>query len=638
MENNQENQEQQLEQESKKIQTRATVKGKAQSKPKPKYYAVVLGRQPGVFSTWSDCHKSVDGYSHNLFVGVESIGEAIVFLDQNGVTHDDENMIQATMEKEGKYVINTQNKIGKNSEEKEKEKEKQNPNNNKENAGDQNCEYCTKQNNESMIKCGNCMMWVHYECTGLPAYQLTMLTGTNRKFDCENCVNVDDEIEQILNDKTQESEELLDMQEQIIVLTCDKREIELRLKELKEEAKEKEIENSKYKEEKNIWKMEEERINVQITSIKNENKILRMRILDLEKEAKDNETKMNIEELQRIKKEKDEKDKEIKALKKNAKDMAAGREINCAKIIELEKKNEILNLAVKEMAKSSMDMEEVSIEIESKHKNTSEEPDKKSQGKREYEEEHDKKHKEQTIKKEVNDKGITKNRICKYFMRNQCKFNEKCRFIHPQPQGVSNTWNRKSMVCVQFNRGECYRENCKYLHVRKLNGECRNFQQNKCRFGEYCKFKHTTGNGRRRSYENETNANNQELNNDKWKSNEQDQPNGVENIISEIAQLKTAISNIATQTQNQINNMQVQMAKGENYQINSRQWVQYPDQGQYVQNATSTPNVATINYQPDQGQYVQTTTSTPNVATINYDQYRWEQNNYRTPTTPPSMN
>ena len=47
-------------------------------------------------------------------------------------------------------------------------------------------------------------------------------------------------------------------------------------------------------------------------------------------------------------------------------------------------------------------------------------------------------------------------------------------------------------------------------------------------------------------------VNNQELNNDKWKLNEQDQPNGVENIISEIAQLKTAIYNIATQTQNQI--------------------------------------------------------------------------------------
>ena len=171
-------------------------------------------------------------------------------------------------------------------------------------------------------------------------------------------------------------------------------------------------------------------------------------------------------------------------------------------------------------------------------------------------------------------------------MRNQCKFNEKCRFIHPQPQGVSNTWNRKSMVCVQFNRGECYCENCKYLHVRKLYNECRNFQQIKCRFGEYCKFKHTTGDGRRRSNENKINVNNQELNNNKWKSNEQDQPNGVENIISEIAQLKTTVSNIATQTQNQINTIKVQLAKGENDQINSRQWVQYPDQGQYVHNTT----------------------------------------------------
>ena len=50
-------------------------------KASSKYYAVAVGRQVGVFSTWEECRSSVDGYSGAIFKGVTNEQEACVWLE-----------------------------------------------------------------------------------------------------------------------------------------------------------------------------------------------------------------------------------------------------------------------------------------------------------------------------------------------------------------------------------------------------------------------------------------------------------------------------------------------------------------------------------------------------------------------------
>ena len=45
-----------------------------------KFYAVKVGRIPGIYSTWSDCQKQINGYSGAIYKSFPSPGEAAVFL------------------------------------------------------------------------------------------------------------------------------------------------------------------------------------------------------------------------------------------------------------------------------------------------------------------------------------------------------------------------------------------------------------------------------------------------------------------------------------------------------------------------------------------------------------------------------
>ena len=50
------------------------------------------------------------------------------------------------------------------------------------------CGICGLNNDTKFtIQCEECKMWIHYNCTALPLYQLLCLARTNRKFSCEKC-------------------------------------------------------------------------------------------------------------------------------------------------------------------------------------------------------------------------------------------------------------------------------------------------------------------------------------------------------------------------------------------------------------------------------------------------------------------
>ena len=50
------------------------------------------------------------------------------------------------------------------------------------------CGICGLNNDSKFtIQCEECKMWIHYNCTALPLYQLLCLARTNRKFSCEKC-------------------------------------------------------------------------------------------------------------------------------------------------------------------------------------------------------------------------------------------------------------------------------------------------------------------------------------------------------------------------------------------------------------------------------------------------------------------
>ena len=82
-------------------------------------------------------------------------------------------------------------------------------------------------------------------------------------------------------------------------------------------------------------------------------------------------------------------------------------------------------------------------------------------------------------------------RICKYAMQGECRYDDRCHYIYQQMQSARNMWNKNSMICRNFNNDMYNRPDCRYLHIRKDNEECRSFHGKGCRFGEYCKYNHT---------------------------------------------------------------------------------------------------------------------------------------------------
>ena len=44
------------------------------------YYAVCVGRNPGIYLTWKECEEQVKGFSNALYKGFETIEEAELYV------------------------------------------------------------------------------------------------------------------------------------------------------------------------------------------------------------------------------------------------------------------------------------------------------------------------------------------------------------------------------------------------------------------------------------------------------------------------------------------------------------------------------------------------------------------------------
>ena len=49
-----------------------------------------------------------------------------------------------------------------------------------------------------MLKCSDCTHRLHFECTGLPVFQLSILRRSNRKFTCHSCANIDPDVSEYM--------------------------------------------------------------------------------------------------------------------------------------------------------------------------------------------------------------------------------------------------------------------------------------------------------------------------------------------------------------------------------------------------------------------------------------------------------
>ena len=52
--------------------------------PKKKFYAVAIGKKPGVYTSWEDCAKQVHGFPNNKYKGFKSRQEALDYLQGFG--------------------------------------------------------------------------------------------------------------------------------------------------------------------------------------------------------------------------------------------------------------------------------------------------------------------------------------------------------------------------------------------------------------------------------------------------------------------------------------------------------------------------------------------------------------------------
>ena len=52
---------------------------------KKKYYAVKVGKTPGIYFTWADCSAQVTGYKGAKFKSFTTIDEALEFIGDNNI-------------------------------------------------------------------------------------------------------------------------------------------------------------------------------------------------------------------------------------------------------------------------------------------------------------------------------------------------------------------------------------------------------------------------------------------------------------------------------------------------------------------------------------------------------------------------
>ena len=61
-----------------------TTTGFGKGMPKKKFYAVAIGKKPGVYTSWEDCAKQVNGFPNNKYKGFKTRQEALNYLQGFG--------------------------------------------------------------------------------------------------------------------------------------------------------------------------------------------------------------------------------------------------------------------------------------------------------------------------------------------------------------------------------------------------------------------------------------------------------------------------------------------------------------------------------------------------------------------------
>ena len=74
-----------------------------------KYYAVKVGRIPGVYFTWEDCKRQIDKFSGAIYKSFPTVEEAAAFVEGKGQTKKNVKK-ETNTEKRGKEMQKAFNK------------------------------------------------------------------------------------------------------------------------------------------------------------------------------------------------------------------------------------------------------------------------------------------------------------------------------------------------------------------------------------------------------------------------------------------------------------------------------------------------------------------------------------------------
>ena len=203
-------------------------------KGKNHFYCVARGRTNGIFTDWSKCEISVHKFHNAVHKGFQTLEQAIHFMMATGEfsschdipVHDLDRTIHVTdlghqcstgcssltsnldsQDEDTEIQINLVKEIRQDTLENQCEVHEEV---NSENTSVKTvvcadlpadrsmsiCSYCQESSAESydVIQCSDCKVWCHYQCTRLPLYQLYIYDLTSRKYTCEPCCEVPDDV------------------------------------------------------------------------------------------------------------------------------------------------------------------------------------------------------------------------------------------------------------------------------------------------------------------------------------------------------------------------------------------------------------------------------------------------------------
>ncbi len=154
---------------------------------------MAAGRTVGIFLQWSQAQSSTDKYKSSCHKGFDTLDEAAAFMMSSGM---DSTAIQVIIDDTESIPFSNYNldipspmvDIAPNSTSEACSKSNSStadtsdiscniPDNDIDNSSDismNSCQFCNLLDSEYMIQCSDCKLWIHYQCSHLPPYMLTL--------------------------------------------------------------------------------------------------------------------------------------------------------------------------------------------------------------------------------------------------------------------------------------------------------------------------------------------------------------------------------------------------------------------------------------------------------------------------------